>query len=93
LKFAEYSIGCICAQDCEFSAAQTMLDAEHGLAASRGAADSNSYFFNSIGRHNVVIACLSAGTVGAAPAATVAASMQRTFINVCVGLLVSISIA
>jgi hypothetical protein len=78
-KFAEYSIGWICAQVPEFVRARAMLDAEHGMPASRDAADSNSYFLGSIGGHNIVIACLPAGAPGAAPAATVAANMQRTF--------------
>ncbi len=67
-----------------------MLDAKHGVPASRSAADSNSYFLGSIGRHNVVIACLPAGSSGAAPAATVAANMQRTFHDVRVSLFVGV---
>jgi nucleoside phosphorylase len=89
-KYAEYSIGWICAQQSEFAAARAMLDDEHGVPATRGDADSNSYFLGRIGDHNVVIACLPAGTPGAAPAATVAASLQRTFRDVRVGLLVGV---
>jgi nucleoside phosphorylase len=89
-KFAEYSVGWICVQQPEFVAARAMLDAEHGVPASRNAADSNSYFLGSIGDHKVVIACLPAGAPGAASAATVAANMQRTFREVRVGLLVGV---
>jgi nucleoside phosphorylase len=89
-KFAEYSVGWICAQQSEFVAARAMLDVEHGVPAGRGPADSNTYFLGSIGGHNVVIACLPAGAAGAAPAATVAASMQCTFGDVGVGLLVGV---
>ncbi len=60
------------------------------MPASWSAADSNSYLFGRIGSHNVVIACLPAGSSGAAPAATVAANMQRTFRDVRVSLLVGI---
>jgi hypothetical protein len=38
-----------------------MLYLEHGVPASRGAANINTYFLGSIGDHNVVIACLPAG--------------------------------
>jgi nucleoside phosphorylase len=89
-KFAEYTVGWICAQQPEFVAARAMLDVEHGMPESRGDADSNTYFLGSVGRHNVVIACLPAGAPGAEPAATVAANMQRTFRHLRVGLLVGV---
>ncbi len=89
-KFAEYSVGWICAQQAEYVAARAMLDVEHGQPASRGTADNNTYFLGSIGPHNVVIACLPSGSPGATSAATVAADMQRTFRDIRFGLLVGV---
>ncbi len=89
-KLAEYSVGWICAQQHDYAAACALLDDEHGMPAYRRATDSNTYILGSIGGHNVVIACLPAGTPGAAPAAVVAANMQRTFRDVRVGLLVGV---
>jgi nucleoside phosphorylase len=89
-KFADYSVGWICAQQAEFVAARAMLDVDHGQPASRGAADNNAYFLGSIGPHNIVIACLPSGMSGATSAATVAADMQRTFRDIRFGLLVGV---
>jgi nucleoside phosphorylase len=89
-KFADYSVGWICALPVEFAAARAMLDADHGVPVSRGAADRNTYFLGSVGVHNVVIACLPAGGHGATPAATVAVDMQHTFRHVRIGLLVGV---
>jgi nucleoside phosphorylase len=90
-KFAEYSVGWICTLPVEFAAARSMLDADHGVPASRSTADCNTYFLGSIGAHNVVIACLPSGVQGATPAATVATDMQHTFRGVRVGLFVGVS--
>jgi hypothetical protein len=67
-----------------------MLDADHGVPASRSTADRNTYFLGSIGAHNVVITCLPAGVQGAMPAATVATDMQHTFRGVRIGLFVGV---
>ncbi len=85
-KFAEYSVGWICALPDELVAARAMLDVEHGVPERRAAADDNTYFLGGIGQHNVVIAGLPAGEPGAAAAVTVAVGMQRTFPRVRVGL-------
>jgi nucleoside phosphorylase len=89
-KFAEYSVGWICALPDELAAARAMLDCEHGVPEHRIVADDNTYFLGSVGSHNVVIAGLPAGALGAASAGVVAAGMQRTFTRVRVGLLVGI---
>ncbi|OTA00436.1 hypothetical protein A9Z42_0000240 [Trichoderma parareesei] len=52
--------------------------------------DSNSYIRGSIGKHNVVIACLPMGLTGTVSAASVATRMVATFVNVKVGLMVGI---
>jgi nucleoside phosphorylase len=78
-KFAEYSVGWICAKQSEFVAARAMRDVEHSVPAGRDAADSNTYLLGNISSYNVIIACLPAGTASAALTATVAASMQRIY--------------
>jgi hypothetical protein len=90
-KFADYSVGWICALPQELAAAHSMLDEEHGVPASRGADDRNTYWLGRNGAHNVVIACLPAGVLSATPGATVTMDMQRTFEGLCFGLLVSVS--
>jgi len=49
--------------------------------------DPNTYTLGSIGRHNIVIACLPKGRYGTNSAATVAAKMVSTFPSIKVGLL------
>jgi hypothetical protein len=72
------------------AAARAMFDAEHGMPEEKGEADDNCYFLGRIGGHNVVIACLPAGSRGSASAATVAAQMLHTFQRIRFGLLVGI---
>jgi nucleoside phosphorylase len=52
--------------------------------------DPNTYTLGSIGKHNIVIACLPKGKVGTNPAATVAACMISTFPSIKFGLIVGI---
>lgn len=52
--------------------------------------DHNAYVLGSIGKHNVVIACLPMGRIGNNNSATVATRMITTFPNVKVGLMVGI---
>ncbi|KAF3908991.1 hypothetical protein ABW20_dc0109373 [Dactylellina cionopaga] len=52
--------------------------------------DNNSYTLGSIGKHNVVIACLPKGKSGTISAATVAMGMLNTFSNIKFGLMVGI---
>ncbi|OPB46716.1 hypothetical protein A0O28_0068400 [Trichoderma guizhouense] len=66
-----------------------MLDQRHGDLP-KPANDSNTYTLGSIGKHNVVIACLPKGHIGNNPAATVAAQMVSTFPSVRFGLMVGI---
>ncbi len=42
-KFAEYSVGWICALPGELAAARDMLDVEHGVPERRAADDGNTY--------------------------------------------------
>lgn len=52
--------------------------------------DSNTYTLGRIGEHNVVLACLPAGTTGTNAAATAATNMMRSFTNIRFGLMVGI---
>ena len=84
-----YTVGWICALEVELTAALEMLDDEHDLIP-LDASDKNSYTLGRIGKHNVVLACLSAGAIGTIPAATAAFQMARSFKNLRFGLLVGI---
>lgn len=85
----DYPIGVICALAIEKAAFVAMLDAVHEpLPTPRG--DDNSYTLGCAGAHNVVVACLPAGTMGNNPAATAAKDMRRSFPGIRFGLLVGI---
>jgi nucleoside phosphorylase len=83
----DYRIGIICALPVEKAAMEEMLDAEHPKLNTGG--DENDYKLGRIGVHNVVIACLPAGSMGIGPAAIVASNMQRSF-PITFGLMVGI---
>ncbi|KAB8527814.1 hypothetical protein FH972_025465 [Carpinus fangiana] len=89
-----FTVGWVCALDCEFSAAYMMLDtvyADKDLNfPPREAADTNCYILGSIGGHNVVIACLPGGVYGTASAASVGKEMKKTFPSITTGLMVGI---
>jgi len=52
-------------------------------------ADPNIYTFGQIGEHNVVVACISAWSIGNGPAAVVSINMQRSF-SIKWGLMVGV---
>ncbi|KAK3111935.1 hypothetical protein LTR53_012311 [Teratosphaeriaceae sp. CCFEE 6253] len=83
-----YTVGIICALDVEKAAVEGTLDEEHGRLEQM-AGDENSYSFGRLHRHNVVVACLPAGVMGKASAATVAKDMMRSF-PIKAGLMVGI---
>ncbi|KAL7935169.1 purine and uridine phosphorylase [Trichoderma chlorosporum] len=84
-----YTIGWVCALPKEQTAATAMLDQRHG-SLPKPANDSNTYTLGSIGKHNIVIACLPKGLIGTNSAATVAAQMISTFPSIRFGLMVGI---
>jgi nucleoside phosphorylase len=85
----EYTIGWICALPIELAASVGMLDEIHpDLDLARG--DRNMYTLGAVAGHNVVVACLPAGSTGITPAATVAANMLRSFPSIRFGLMVGI---
>lgn len=87
----DYTVGWICAlPDTELVVAGAMLDHEHPVLSAADPQDTNSYLFGSVGRHNVVIACLPAESTGKVSAATVATNMLRSFKAVRFGLMVGI---
>ncbi|KAF3903443.1 hypothetical protein ABW20_dc0102901 [Dactylellina cionopaga] len=86
---SEYTVGWICALPKESAAAVAMLDQQHGDLPNPPK-DDNSYTFGSIGKHNIVIACLPKGQVGTVSAAIVAVRMVSSFPNIKFGLMVGI---
>jgi nucleoside phosphorylase len=84
----DYQIGIICALDTEAAAMIAALDETHPKLQMEKD-DSNDYTLGQIGEHNVVIACLPAGSMGNGPAATVAINMKRSF-SIKFGLLVGV---
>ncbi|PLN80578.1 WD40-repeat-containing domain protein [Aspergillus taichungensis] len=86
----EYQIGWICALPHEAAAAQEMLDEEFGSLDQQDNTDPNIYTLGRVGKHHVVIACLS-GQYGTTSATTVANHMIRTFSqSLRIGLMVGI---
>lgn len=73
----------------ELTAAQEMLDEEHGDLP-QDSDDANAYTLGRVGEHNVVIACLPAGQTGTNSAAAVAMQMKSTFRAIRFGLMVGI---
>ena len=85
----DYTVGWICALQTELAASQAMLDEEHPdlLQAEN---DTNTYTLGRIGQHNVVLACLPAGTTGISAAATAGRDLLRSFPKVRFGLMVGV---
>ncbi|KAF4962386.1 hypothetical protein FSARC_9530 [Fusarium sarcochroum] len=89
LTHDSYHVGWICALPKEQTAATAMLDKRHDDLP-KTANDPNTYTLGSVGRHNIVIACLPKGKIGLVPAATVAAHLVSTFPSIKFGLMVGI---
>ncbi|KAK6341527.1 hypothetical protein TWF696_008599 [Orbilia brochopaga] len=84
-----YTVAWICALSIEMAAARAMLDDVHeGLVASMN--DSNTYILGSMGKHNVVIACLPNHLYGTNNAANVLTNLVRTFPSIRLGMMVGI---
>ncbi|KAF4554160.1 Ankyrin repeat-containing protein 28 [Elsinoe fawcettii] len=86
----QYTVGWICALECEFFAATSMLDSEDPRLSYKDQNDNNTYQLGTIAGHKVVIAGLPDGQYGTTSAAVVARDLLRTFTNVRVGLMVGI---
>ena len=85
----EYAVGWVCALSKEQTAATAMLDQRHANL-SKPSNDPNTYTLGSIGKHNIVIACLPKDRVGTSQAATVVTWMVSTFPSIKIGLMVGI---
>ncbi|KAK8017380.1 hypothetical protein PG993_013706 [Apiospora rasikravindrae] len=88
-KHNDYTVGWVCALPKEQTAAMAMLDERHETLP-KPSNDSNAYTLGSIGRHNIVIACLPKGKIGTSSAAAVASRMVSTFPAIRFGLMVGI---
>ncbi|KAL5089613.1 hypothetical protein Trisim1_005306 [Trichoderma cf. simile WF8] len=89
LSHKDYSVGWICALPKERAAAHAMLDQEHE-PLSQPDHDHNTYTLGSIGKHNIVIACLPSGEIGNNAAANIVTQMINTFPSIKFGLMVGI---
>lgn len=89
LQCSDYTVGWICALPKEQTAATAMLDYIHPDLP-KPPSDPNTYTLGSIGKHNIVVACLPKGRIGNNSAATSATQMIRTFPSIKVGLMVGI---
>jgi nucleoside phosphorylase len=89
LRREDYTVGWVSALPIELTVARAMLDEEHQDLPPNGN-DANIYTLGCIGEHNVVLACLSAGFMGTASAASVAMQMNFTFPAIRFGLMVGI---
>jgi nucleoside phosphorylase len=85
----DYTIGWVCALPVELAVAEEMLDEEHDTPQ-YDPHDTNIYTCGRIREHNVVIACLPEGRLGASSAAAVAMQMKSTFTATRFGLMVGI---
>ncbi|KAF2623342.1 hypothetical protein BU25DRAFT_177537 [Macroventuria anomochaeta] len=89
LSCEDYTVGWVCVLSVELAAAEELLDEEHETPA-YDARDTNIYTCGRVGDHNVVIACLPEGQMGANSAAAVAVQMKSTFTSTRFGLMVGI---
>ena len=85
----DYTIGWVCALPKEQTAATAMLDQRHDDLP-KPPNDHNTYTLGSIGKHNIVIACLPKGKLDTSSAATVATQMVCAFPSIKIGLMVGI---
>src|SRR4051794_7350483 len=90
LRNRDYRVAWMCALPVERSAAGAVLDVSHGEPREVHPKDQNSYQLGSIGKHNIVIACLPSGSYGTVNAAVVATQIVFSFPSIRFGLMVGI---
>ncbi|KAK6525205.1 hypothetical protein TWF694_005351 [Orbilia ellipsospora] len=85
-----YNIGWIASLPTGRASATALLDERHGEphGFSQHPCDTNSYTWGRMGKHNIVIASLEAGTSGTTSAATTASNMLSSLPHIKTGLLV-----
>ncbi|KAF3283913.1 hypothetical protein TWF970_001081 [Orbilia oligospora] len=86
----DYTVGWICAIECEYIAAKTFLDKKHPTPEDIPLTDNNVYTVGEISKHNVVIVTLPGGQYGISSATAVVKDMLNTFQNIRIGLMVGI---
>ncbi|KAK4938509.1 hypothetical protein LTR10_021041 [Elasticomyces elasticus] len=86
----DYTVGWVCALNCESVAACLILDEKRGPPEYRAENDTNAYTLGRVGKHNVAITVFPAGDYGTACAAAVVSHMVHSFPNVRIGLMVGI---
>ncbi|KAF3206925.1 hypothetical protein TWF106_000532 [Orbilia oligospora] len=84
-----YTIGWICAIPIELAAATAFLDELHETPP-MSPSENDIYKFGRIGNHNIVVACLPAGSYGNVSAAAVGTRMKARFPALRFGLMVGI---
>ncbi|KAL0935766.1 PFS domain-containing protein [Colletotrichum truncatum] len=89
LQHVEYTVGWICALPIELAVSEAMLDQVHESLPTKDN-DDNVYTLGSIGKHNIVMACLPFGQYGTNNAAIVASNMHRSFPSIRIRLMVGI---
>ncbi|KAJ5987969.1 kinesin light chain [Penicillium waksmanii] len=85
----EYTVGWVCPMEDDLTAAQILLDEQH-QSPTVDDTEANVYKLGSIGDHNVVLASLPAGKIGANSAATLATEMKHAFPAIRFWLLVGV---
>ena len=82
----EYTVGWVYALPKEQTAATAILEQRHSDLL-KPPNDYNTYTLGSIGKYNIVIACLPKGKLGTGSVATVVTQMVRTFSFIKIGLM------
>ncbi|KAJ6258208.1 Nephrocystin-3 [Drechslerella dactyloides] len=85
-----YTIAWICALPVERIAGDAMLDVPHERPLENHPDDHNTYQLGSIGKHNVVIACLPLGCYGTTSATIVATQIKLSFPSIKIYLMVGV---
>lgn len=89
LQNTDFTVGLICALPIETTAVMAMLDETYPDLPQRPY-DTNSYAYGRIGKHNVVLACLPAGSTGTISAAVVAEPLRQSFPAIRMGLMIGV---
>lgn len=83
-----YTVGWVCALDCEINAARALLDKEHDQFEDAALNDENIYILGQSGNHNIVITF--PGAYGNTSTAQMITNLIRSFPNIRFGLMVGI---
>ena len=84
----QFTVGWICALECELAAADVMMDEKYHNPPGQDPNDPNHYSFGRIGNYKIVYACLV--EYGTTSAANLATQMLRSFPSIKFGLMIGI---